>query len=68
MKGNAGRIVEKLAEKTLTTFEKEINAALVDRIITEDTNYCKDIKTYRLYNGELYNVDLEDRDAYNEMF
>lgn len=31
-------------------------------------HFAKDIKTYRLYDGELYNIDLEDKEAYNDMF
>lgn len=26
------------------------------------------IKTYRLYEGDLYNIDLEDKDKYDEQF
>jgi hypothetical protein len=41
---------------------------VVDRVIKDDTEFDRGIKTYRLWEGELYNVDLEDREAYNDSF
>ncbi len=41
---------------------------MVDRVIKDDTEFDRGIKTYRLWEGELYNVDLEDREAYNDSF
>lgn len=31
-------------------------------------DYRSEIKTYRLMEGELYNIDLEDKDAYEKVF
>jgi hypothetical protein len=50
----------------LTQFEKSINVSLVNGLIKKENDYAKDIKTYRLYKGDLYNVDLEDKEAYND--
>ena len=34
----------------------------------KNSQYGPDIKTYRLFEGDLYNIDLEDRDGYNDLF
>lgn len=60
-KGDSNKINEKLRQKTLNAFEKGLTAEVVDKVLIEDTDYDRDIKTYRLWQGELYNIDLEDR-------
>ena len=41
---------------------KQLQNELVSTIVEQNQRqYDKDIKTYRLFEGELYNVDLEDR-------
>ena len=64
IKGNSAMISEMLRQKTLTAFEKGITAEVVEKVLEEDTDYDRGIKTYRLWQGELYNVDLEDREGY----
>lgn len=50
--------------RTLENFEREQSAAAT----LKKERYGNDIKTYRLYGGDLYNVDLEDREGYNDLF
>lgn len=54
--------------RTLDKFEKELQATIVDGLLIQSEHLGRDIKTYRLFGGDLYNVDLEDREAYNEIF
>ncbi len=51
--------------KTFDMLEKQMILAAQASLPGE---FAKDIKTYRLYDGELYNIDLEDKEAYNELF
>jgi hypothetical protein len=50
--------------RTLDNFEREQSAAAT----LKNDRLGSDIKTYRLYDGDLYNVDLEDREGYNDLF
>jgi hypothetical protein len=50
--------------RTIDNFEREQSGASV----LKGERYGNDIKTYRLFDGDLYNVDLEDRDGYNNLF
>lgn len=50
--------------RTIDHFDREQSAAATLRA----ERYGTDIKTYRLFDGDLYNVDLEDREGYNNLF
>ena len=59
-----------LKSRTLSIQQKQLQSRLVNQLLMEDDNVSlsKDIKTYRLFQGQLYNVDLEDKEAYNDEF
>ena len=40
---------------------------MINTLLNEN-RYSKGIKCYRLYDGELYNIDLEDKEQYVEQF
>ncbi len=41
---------------------------LVTNTLLKENRYTKGIKTYRLWENELYNIDLEDKEKYVEQF
>ena len=52
---------------------KTLNESLLQKLISntikiEKANLGEGIKSYRLYEGEMYNIDLEDKEKYNELF
>ena len=42
-------------------FVGKIKTNLIHQTIIKNRNYEKGIKSYRLYDGDLYNIDLEDK-------
>lgn len=42
----------------MSLFEKNIQNHLVSSLFNEEKDLGEGIRTYRLYQGELYNVDL----------
>jgi len=43
---------------TMNTINRGLQCDLVEAFSKGNKNYSKDIKTYRLYDGDLYNIDL----------
>ena len=54
--------------ESLGIFEKDLNNMLVANTLLQENRYTRGIKTYRLWEKELYNIDLEDKDMYVEQF
>ena len=56
--------------KSSVKWEHGLKSSLVSNILktSEEKHYDSGIKTYRLFDGDLYNIDLEDKEAYNEQF
>jgi hypothetical protein len=52
----------------LGSFEKDTNNILTANSLLQENRYTKGIKTYRLWEKDLYNIDLEDKDKYVEQF
>lgn len=53
---------------TLGLFEKDLSNLLIANTLLQENRYTRGIKTYRLWENELYNIDLEDKDKYVEQF
>lgn len=49
-------------------FDKEMSNMLVANTLLNENRYTKGIKTYRLWEQDLYNIDLEDKEKYVEQF
>lgn len=49
-------------------FAIQMRGNLVDFTLLKNKNYRQNIKTYRLYDQDLYNIDLEDKDGYIQQF
>ena len=35
-------------------------------MLPQESKYNLGIRSYRLFNGDLYNIDLEDKEKYNK--
>ncbi len=49
-------------------FAIQMRGNLVDFTLLKNKNYKQNIKTYRLYGQDLYNIDLEDKEGYIQPF
>ena len=54
--------------KSLGKLEKDINNLLITNTLLLENRFSHGIKCYRLHEGELYNIDLEDKQKYVEQF
>ena len=52
----------------MNPFALQMRTNVVDYTLVKNTNYKQNIKTYRLCGQDLYNIDLEDKDAYIQQF
>ena len=51
--------------RSLDLFARKMQQKVVSKTLIEKWNNGKmGIKTYRLFGNDLYNIDLEDKDAY----
>lgn len=48
--------------------EKRLEDLLADLCSRENVCFSEGIKTYRLFKEDLYNIDLEDKAAYEKLF
>ena len=53
---------------TLDNFDKGVRENLIEGMLLSHNDYAKDIRTYRLWDGDLYNIDLEDKEGYYDTF
>lgn len=49
-------------------FNEQLNKVIEQILNPKSVEYGVGIKVYRLFQGDLYNVDLEDKTKYEEQF
>jgi hypothetical protein len=60
--------IRKQNTSCMDPFALQLRTNIVDFTLIKNKNYKQNIKAYRLYGHDLYNIDLEDKDAYVEQF
>lgn len=60
--------IRKQHTSCMDPFALQLRTNIVDFTLIKNKNYKQNIKAYRLYGHDLYNIDLEDKNAYVEQF